>query len=102
MPNIMPVDYYPVDVSWCGAQDMSGNVNEWTATCGWDVYTPDLQVDPVNDILPAAPNDWVETRGGCGFKDYNQSKFFTVWYRRTEKPSAQWVWLGFRPIIIDK
>lgn len=59
-PETAPVGSFPAGVSWCGAQDMAGNVREWVADW-FGYFSADPQVNPVGP-------DEGEThipKGGC-------------------------------------
>ena len=63
-----PVGSYPDGVSWCGALDMAGNVEEMVAD--WDgMYTVDGQVNPTG---PTGEGEFAIARGGA----WNSLPFF--------------------------
>ncbi len=59
-PDTAPVGSFPAGASWCGAQDMAGNVREWVAD--WYARYPARQ--EVNPQGPASGESRIP-RGGC-------------------------------------
>ena len=55
-----PIGDNPANVSWCGAVDMAGNVEEWTAS----LYRPYPGGSPVRDDFNPEGEPYVVTRGG--------------------------------------
>jgi formylglycine-generating enzyme required for sulfatase activity len=89
MNHTLPTATVAGDVSPCGAVDMAGNAQEWTAS----VYTP------LADELFAAGADLRAVRGGS----YNDNAFGArVSYRRGYPAGYFYPFLGFRIIVATK
>jgi formylglycine-generating enzyme required for sulfatase activity len=58
------VGSYPVDVSWCGAYDLAGNVSEWVADV-YGEYPSERQVNPTG----ALAGRYRVIRGGSWFNN---------------------------------
>ena len=59
-PDTAPVGSFPAGVSWCGAQDMAGNVREWVSDW-FGRYPAEAQVNPTG---PIAGESRIP-KGGC-------------------------------------
>ena len=83
-----PVGSFPADTSWCGAQDMAGNVQEW---CGdwYDLYTAAAVTNPTG------PNkgDFRVRRGGSW---HSYTYKIMNWFRDINFPSNCSYTTGFR------
>ena len=85
-----PVGSFPAGASWCGAQDMAGNVWEWCAD-----WRGEYSSTPVtNPTGPIRGSDRV-LRGGSWGGDYNGDVSRGA-YRNSSTPAYYSVYLGFR------
>jgi formylglycine-generating enzyme required for sulfatase activity len=83
-----PVDYYPEGTSWCGVQDLAGNVYEWVAD--WSAeYAPASQTNPTG---PASGFDKV-LRGSSWKSFWDRARGAT---RDAIRPDRRAGYIGFR------
>lgn len=89
LKHTTPTASLPGDVSPCGAADMGGNVQEWTASS----YAP-----PPDDLFVAG-QDLRVARGGS----FNDTAFGArVSYRRGYPAGYYFPFLGFRIVVADR
>jgi len=88
-----PVDSFPAGASWCGAQDMSGNVWQW---CGdrYSTYTTVAVTDPVGKGY------YPVLRGGSWYSDYGGGNYLRSAYRNHNYPDYDHSYIGFRCAVI--
>lgn len=87
-----PVGSYPAGASWCGAQDLAGNVWEWCA--GWSgPYTADAQIDPTGP----SSGPFRTLRGGSWYG--GDSSFFRGAYRCDNSLTRARYGVGFRCVF---
>ncbi len=94
-----PVGSYPDGASWCGAQDMAGNVAEWVQDWyQWDYYRLSSSQNPTGPDPSVEPHGLAaKVRRGGGW-DY-------PWYmirvtdRSLDAPDARESELGFRCVV---
>ena len=89
--SIFPVGSFPGGVSWCGAQDMAGNVWEWCADWFGNYDGRGPQVNPVGPISGTGR----VVRGG-GWSNYAVNCRSTT--RVTHPPGESRVYYGFRVV----
>jgi formylglycine-generating enzyme required for sulfatase activity len=83
-----PAGSYPTGASPCGAQDMAGNVWEWTSSLFWP-YPYDH-----HDGRESAASAGARTlRGGSWDHSGNHAR---AAYRLDERPDFAWIFIGFR------
>jgi formylglycine-generating enzyme required for sulfatase activity len=83
-----PVGSYPEGASWCGAQDLAGNVYEWVAD--WlGAYAPEPQTNPTG---PATGSDKV-TRSSSWFSFWDRARGAA---RNLVEPGRRAYHTGFR------
>jgi formylglycine-generating enzyme required for sulfatase activity len=83
-----PVGSYPAGASWCGAQDLAGNVWEWVADW-YEEYSSERQVNPTG---PSSGR----LRGQRGGSWNNESVDTRGAYRSRNSPDGQSYNAGFR------
>jgi len=83
-----PAGSFPADTSWCGAQDMAGNVTQW---CG-DWYGDYSATAVTNPTGPITGKERV-TRGGWWF---GGSNYGIGAYRNKANPNSYYNFIGFR------
>ena len=84
----MPVGSYPASASPCGAQDVAGNVWEWTSSL-FQPYPYD-QSDGRESVASAGART---LRGGSWDHSGNHAR---AAYRLDERPNFAWIFIGFR------
>ena len=83
-----PVDHFPEGTSWCGVQDLAGNVYEWVAD--WSAkYAPASQTNPTG---PASGFDKV-LRGSSWKSFWDRARGAT---RDAVRPDRRAGYIGFR------
>jgi formylglycine-generating enzyme required for sulfatase activity len=83
-----PVENYPSGASWCGAQDLAGNVWEWTADW-YQEYTAEKQVNPTGPssgrsrVLRGGSwdNELVDTRGTYRSRNPADGQSYNIGFR---------------------
>ena len=88
-----PVGSYPEGTSWCGAQDMAGNVWEWVA----DVYGPYPAEGQVNPTGSVSGGERVLRGGSWGY----HQPFIRAAYRYPVPPTANYLAVGFRCAVSE-
>jgi len=83
-----PVGSYPASASPCGAQDVAGNVWEWTSSL-FQPYPYD-QSDGRESVASAGART---LRGGSWDHSGNHAR---AAYRLDERPNFAWIFIGFR------
>ena len=83
-----PVGFHPEDVSWCGALDLSGNVQEWVADWSGS-YASELELNPTG---PVSGNEKILR--GCSW--YSQPAYCRGATRPFVSPGTRFDYLGFR------
>jgi len=85
-----PVGSFPTGVSWCGVQDMAGNVFQW---CGdwYDAYSIAAAINPTGPITGRGR----VLRGSSWYSGYAQSA-----YRSANVPIFQSDSIGFRCALL--
>jgi serine/threonine-protein kinase len=86
-----PVASFPAGASWCGAQDMAGNVWEWVSDRFGD-YPAAAQTNPTGP----SDGDLNLLRGGSWGYGRNGVR---VAYRYPVPPSADYLGVGFRCVV---
>jgi len=87
-----PVGSYPQGASWCGAQDLAGNVWEWTAS----LYRPyPYQADDVRED-PTSTGSRVLRGGAFGSR---RAGVRTTYRNHVERPHSTKVDYGFRCVM---
>ena len=85
-----PVGSYPGGASWCGAQDMAGNVWEWVE----DWYAADAyENSPARNPTGPSTGEYRMLRGGSW---YNYVDFLRSTYRTWHDPGVADTSIGFR------
>ena len=93
-----PVGSFPAGASWCGAQDMVGNVFEWCADWYGD-YSP----TPVTNPTGPATGDHRVQLGGS----WNYGGNFGIYYRSAARDWANidlpfdYNYVGFRCVSVS-
>ncbi len=93
--------YSPQGDSWCGCQDMSGNVREWTSSYGgtrsvdWKLLS---NISPEVEIEKIRESSRVVIRGGSYSYDM---KCVQTWVRNTQIACREDNQTGFRLVITD-
>ena len=96
--NSSPAGSFPTGASWCGAQDMAGNVAEWTSD--WfaiDYYAASSDVDPLG---PETGTKRV-VRGGSYISQSNSADpgyNLRTWRRDSRDPDDRRKQIGFRVV----
>jgi formylglycine-generating enzyme required for sulfatase activity len=87
-----PVGSFPAGASWCGAEDMAGNVWQWCA----DWYG-DYSTTPVTNPTGPASGDYRVLRGGSWVNYYDNIEYSNRGaYRGDSNPYYYWYNSGFR------
>jgi formylglycine-generating enzyme required for sulfatase activity len=86
-----PVGSFPAGASWCGAQDLAGNVWEWVSDHFGD-YSSTAQTNPTG---PTAEDRNILRGGSWG---YGQAGVRAA-YRYPVPPSADYLGVGFRCVV---
>lgn len=94
------VGLFPAGASWCGAEDMAGNIWEWCSTLwGEDMAAPRFRYPYAADgreAAPAGPRIRRVLRGGC-FSSGREKACCT--YRGSLEPDGFWRGNGFRVAV---
>jgi iron(II)-dependent oxidoreductase len=94
------VGLFPAGASWCGAEDMAGNIWEWCSTLwGADMAAPRFRYPHAEDgreDTAAGPRVRRVLRGGC-FSSGRERACCT--YRGSLEPDGFWRGNGFRVVV---
>jgi len=90
-PEPAPVGSYPKGISWCGADDMAGNVWEWVSDA-YGAYSAGAQTNPTG---PVSGSDRILRGGSWGY----HQPFVRTAFRYRVPPSADYLAVGFRCVI---